>query len=84
MVLFLDILYISNVDNFRLQHKDVFDFIRKHNLHSTIIQKLIIPLLDLNRTEAINLLMERQIAPDIIIEQLEQRLQPEYLYLVCP
>lgn len=69
------------VDIFRLQHKDVFNFIRKHNLYS-MIQKLIIPLLELNSTEALKLLMERKIVPDKVIEHLEEKQQPRYLYLV--
>lgn len=67
---------------YRLQHKDVFDFIRQYNLYDNV-QKLVIPLLDLDTTEALNLLVKRrEIAPEVIIEHLEQQKQPRYLYLV--
>lgn len=63
-----------------MQHKDVFDLIKKHNLYN-VIHHMIIPLLKLDSTKAIAMLTEKdKINSDIVVQQLEQ--QQYFLYLV--
>ncbi|XP_055903416.1 vacuolar protein sorting-associated protein 41 homolog [Eupeodes corollae] len=62
----------------RLQNKDVFELIRRKNLYS-VIHKLIIPLIELDKDQAISMLIQKQkIIPEIVVQQLEQK--QEYLY----
>lgn len=64
----------------RLQHKDVFDLIKKHNLYD-VISKSIVPLIQLDSEKAIAMLLERnKIAADVVVDQLQNH--EEYLYLV--
>lgn len=65
---------------FRLQHKDVFDLIKTHNLYDSI-HGVIVQLIELDNEKAIAMLLEKnKIAPDAVVQQLEQR--QEFLYLV--
>lgn len=64
----------------RIQHKDVFELIKKHNLYDEIYQK-IVPLIQLDSEQAIAMLLQRnKIAPEVVIEQLKNH--EEYLYMV--
>lgn len=64
----------------RLQHKDVFDLIKKHNLYD-VINRNIVPLIQLDSDRAISMLLERNKIPsDIVVGQLQNH--EEYLYLV--
>lgn len=64
----------------RLQHKDVFDLIKKHNLYG-VINRTIVPLIQLDSDRAIAMLLEKnKISPDIVVAQLDKH--EEYLYLV--
>lgn len=64
----------------RLQHKDVFDLIKKHNLYD-VIDRTIVPLIQLNSERAISMLLERnKIKSDVVVDQLKDH--EEYLYMV--
>lgn len=64
----------------RLQHKDVFKLIKKHNLYD-VINKSIVPLIQLDSEQAISMLLERNKIPaDVVVSQLQNH--EEYLYLV--
>lgn len=64
----------------RIQHKDVFELIKKHNLYDEIYQK-IVPLIQLDSEQAISMLLERNKIPsEVVIEQLQNH--EEYLYMV--
>lgn len=64
----------------RLQHKDVFKLIKKHNLYD-VINKSIVPLIQLDSDQAISMLLERNKIPaDVVVSQLQNH--EEYLYLV--
>lgn len=68
--------YVSH----RLQHKDVFDLIRKYDLYCDI-HRMIVQLIQLDSEKAIALLLEKKkIPPKNVVEQLEQN--EEYLYMV--
>lgn len=55
----------------KLQHKDVFQLIKKHNLYGTI-RPMIVELIKLDNDKAISMLLERnQISPDIVVAELE-------------
>lgn len=72
--------YISIICVFRLQHKDVFNLIKKHNLYD-VINRTIVPLIQLDSERAIAMLLERNKIPsDVVIEQLKDH--EEYLYMV--
>lgn len=56
----------------RLQHKDVFTLIQKHNLYG-VIYDILLDLMDLDYKKTINLLLEKNNIPsDVIIEKLKQ------------
>lgn len=66
--------------HYRLQHKDVFKLIKKHNLYD-VINKSIVPLIQLDSEQAISMLLERNKIPaDVVVAQLQNH--EEYLYLV--
>lgn len=70
------LLFYSN----RLQHKDVFELIKKHDLYA-VIHGVIVQLIELDSDKAIAMLLEKNsISPDVVVQQLEQR--QEFLYLV--
>lgn len=65
---------------FRLQHKDVFDLIKKHDLYN-VIHRVIVPLFQLDSERAISMLLEKnKIPPNVAVQQLDQH--EEYLFLV--
>lgn len=56
----------------RLQHKDVFNVIRKHKLYANITDK-IITLMDLDREKATSILIEtKNISSSIVVQHLEK------------
>lgn len=64
----------------KLQHKDVFTLIKKHDLYNAI-HNMIVDLIKLDSEKAISMLLEKKkIAPEIVVEQLEKH--QEYLYMV--
>lgn len=64
----------------RLQHREVFNLIRKHNLYGHIESK-IVALMELDRKAAVALLLEKdKIDADVVVRQLEAHEQ--YLYWV--
>uniref|UniRef100_A0A336LZS8 Fructose-1,6-bisphosphatase isozyme 2 n=1 Tax=Culicoides sonorensis TaxID=179676 RepID=A0A336LZS8_CULSO len=63
----------------KLQHKDVFELIRKHDLYG-VIKNMILKLIQLDSEKAIALFLEKdKIPPEVVVEQLQQNL--EYLYM---
>lgn len=65
----------------KLQHKDVFQLIKKHNLYN-IIQSMIVELINLDSEKAISLLLERnKISSDIVVQQLKDHERFLFLYL---
>lgn len=67
---------------YRLQHKDVFDLIRKHDLYCEI-HLMIVQLIQLDNEKAIALLLEKKkIPPKIVVEKLDKEKNQEYLYMV--
>lgn len=67
----------------KLQHKDVFSLIAKHNMHSAIHNKIVeLMTLDLDKAIAILLDKSRQLLPVHVVEkQLEHHQQYLYRYL---
>lgn len=64
----------------RLQHKDVFDLIKKYDLYNDI-HRMIIPLFQLDKMKTISMLKEKdKISSDIVVQQLEPR--QDYLFAV--
>ncbi|KAH8421247.1 hypothetical protein KR009_006604, partial [Drosophila setifemur] len=62
----------------KLQNKDVFELIRRHELYN-VISTLIIPLIELDRELALRILLDKnKIKPELVVHQLEHN--PEYLY----
>lgn len=76
--------YEKNYENalgmyLKLQHKDVFELIKTHDLYSKI-RLQIIPLLKLDSDKAIAMLLEKnKISSDIIVNEIQTH--PYYLYL---
>lgn len=65
----------------KLQHKDVFELIHKHNLYCSI-HDMIEGLMDLDTDQAINLFLEKDhVSPDIVVSRLENNRKYLYLYL---
>uniref|UniRef100_A0A1L8DVT6 Vacuolar protein sorting-associated protein 41 homolog n=1 Tax=Nyssomyia neivai TaxID=330878 RepID=A0A1L8DVT6_9DIPT len=65
----------------KLQHKDVFGLIKKHDLYP-VIHRMIVPLMQLDGDKAISMLLEKnKIAADVVVAQLETREDFLYLYL---
>lgn len=73
-------MHIFYFISYRLQHKDVFNLIRKYNLYD-VIYRAIVPLIQLDSEQAIAMLLERNKIPtDVVVAQLQNH--EEYLYLV--
>lgn len=67
------------IDN-RLQHKIVFDLIRRYDLYN-VIHKMIISLIQLDQERAFQILLnKRKIASEIVVYELQGH--QKYLYLV--
>uniref|UniRef100_A0A1B0CTY4 Putative vacuolar assembly/sorting protein vps41 n=1 Tax=Lutzomyia longipalpis TaxID=7200 RepID=A0A1B0CTY4_LUTLO len=65
----------------KLQHKDVFALIKKHDLYA-VIHRMIVPLMQLDTEKAIAMLLEKnKIASDVVVAQLEAREDFLYVYL---
>jgi hypothetical protein len=65
----------------KLQHKDVFQLIKKHNLHN-VIRPMIIELLNLDSSKAIGMLLgQNQITPAEIVEKLQKYEDYLFMYL---
>lgn len=65
----------------KLQHKDVFDLIKNHNLHS-VIRPMIIELLNLDSGKAIHMLLnQHEISSSEIVDKLENYENYLYMYL---
>ena len=65
----------------KLQHKDVFNLIKQHNLYSSI-KKMIIQLIELDNEKAISMLLEKnKIPPEDVVKELEKREDYLYMYL---
>ena len=63
----------------KLQHKDVFQLIKKHNLYAAI-HKMVVELIKLDSEKAISMLLEKnKISPEIVVEELEG--QEKFLFL---
>lgn len=63
----------------KLQHKDVFQLIKKHNLYGAI-RNMIVELIKLDEEKAISMLVEKnKIAPDIVVAELEN--YENYLFM---
>lgn len=62
----------------KLQHMDVFNLIKKHNLYGSI-KPMIVELIKLDSEKAIAMLLERsKIAPEIVVDELQNH--ENYLY----
>ncbi|XP_055301199.1 vacuolar protein sorting-associated protein 41 homolog [Sitodiplosis mosellana] len=65
----------------KLQHKDVFNLIKKYNLYD-VIYRTIVPLIQLDSEQAIAMLLERNKIPvDVVVAQLQNHEEYLYLYL---
>lgn len=63
----------------KLQHKDVFQLIKKHNLYAAI-HKMVVELIKLDSEKAISMLLEKnKISPEIVVAELEG--QEKFLFL---
>lgn len=75
-----EFLFINVIYFYRLQNKDVFELIRRYDLYN-VIHKMIIPLMQLDRERAFQILLNKnKIPPEIVVQQLEQN--QDYLYMV--
>lgn len=65
----------------KLQHKDVFQLIKKHNLYNNIKSSLI-ELIKLDSEQAISLLLDRKkISPETVVDELRKNEKMLFLYL---
>lgn len=65
----------------KLQHKDVFQLIKKHNLYAAI-QKMIVELIKLDSDKAISMLLEKnKISSDIVVAELEDNEKFLFMFL---
>lgn len=65
----------------KLQHKDVFQLIKKHNLYNAI-RPMIVELIKLDNEKAISMLLERnKIPPDDVVAELANHEQFLFMYL---
>ncbi|CRK93735.1 CLUMA_CG007263, isoform A [Clunio marinus] len=65
----------------KLQHKDVFQLIKKHNLYNAI-RNMIVDLIKLDCEKAISMLLERnKISPEIVVAELENHETFLYMFL---
>ena len=63
----------------KLQHKDVFQLIKKHNLYAAI-HKMVVELIKLDSEKAIAMLLEKnKLSPEIVVAELEG--QEKFLFL---
>lgn len=65
----------------KLQHKDVFQLIKKHNLYATI-RTMIVELIKLDNEKAISMLLEKnKISPDTVVAELEDHEKFLFMFL---
>ncbi|EMP36793.1 Vacuolar protein sorting-associated protein 41 like protein [Chelonia mydas] len=65
-----------------LRHKDVFQLIHKHNLFSSIRDKIVL-LMDFDSEKAVDMLLDNEdkISIDKVVEELENRPELQHVYL---
>nr|XP_009677728.1 PREDICTED: vacuolar protein sorting-associated protein 41 homolog isoform X3 [Struthio camelus australis] len=65
-----------------LRHKDVFQLIHKHNLFSSIRDKIVL-LMDFDTEKAVDMLLDNEdkISIDRVVEELENRPELQHVYL---
>uniref|UniRef100_A0A8C9G6G6 Vacuolar protein sorting-associated protein 41 homolog n=1 Tax=Pavo cristatus TaxID=9049 RepID=A0A8C9G6G6_PAVCR len=65
-----------------LRHKDVFQLIHKHNLFSSIKDKIVL-LMDFDSEKAVDMLLDNEdkISIDRVVEELENRPELQHVYL---
>ncbi|XP_073534361.1 vacuolar protein sorting-associated protein 41 homolog [Phyllobates terribilis] len=65
-----------------LRHKEVFDLIHKHNLFSSIKNKIVL-LMDFDTDKAVDMLLDNEdkISIDKVIEELKDRPELQHVYL---
>ncbi|XP_009566780.2 vacuolar protein sorting-associated protein 41 homolog [Cuculus canorus] len=65
-----------------LRHKDVFQLIHKHNLFSSIRDKIVL-LMDFDSEKAVDMLLDNEdkISIDRVVEELENRPELQHVYL---
>lgn len=77
--------YIKDYENalrmyLKLENTDVFDLIKRYDLYS-VIHKMIVPLIQLDKERAFQILLNKsKIPPEIVVKQLDKH--QEYLYMV--
>ncbi|XP_059840611.1 vacuolar protein sorting-associated protein 41 homolog isoform X1 [Hypanus sabinus] len=66
----------------KLRHKDVFQLIHKHNLFSSIKDKIIL-LMEFDREQAVNMLLDNEdkISIDKVVEELKEQPELQHVYL---
>lgn len=65
----------------KLQHKDVFQLIKKHNLYNAI-RNMIVELIKLDSEKALSLLLEKnKIPPDVVVAELERNEKFLFMFL---
>ncbi|XP_075442772.1 vacuolar protein sorting-associated protein 41 homolog isoform X2 [Ascaphus truei] len=65
-----------------LRHKDVFQLIHRHNLFSSIRDKIVL-LMDFDTEKAVDMLLDNEdkIAIDKVVEELKERSELQHVYL---
>ncbi|XP_043544864.1 vacuolar protein sorting-associated protein 41 homolog [Chiloscyllium plagiosum] len=66
----------------KLRHKDVFQLIHKHNLFSSIKDKIVL-LMEFDKEQAVNMLLDNEdkISIDKVVEELKDQLELQHVYL---
>ncbi|XP_064186870.1 vacuolar protein sorting-associated protein 41 homolog isoform X1 [Anguilla rostrata] len=66
----------------RLRHKDVYQLIHKHNLFSSIEDKIVL-LMDFDKEKAVDMLLDNEdkISTDKVVEELKERPELLHVYL---
>ncbi|XP_032875860.1 vacuolar protein sorting-associated protein 41 homolog isoform X1 [Amblyraja radiata] len=66
----------------KLRHKDVFQLIHKHNLFSSIKDKIVL-LMEFDREQAVNMLLDNEdkISIDKVVEELKDQPELQHVYL---
>ncbi|XP_041045618.1 vacuolar protein sorting-associated protein 41 homolog isoform X1 [Carcharodon carcharias] len=66
----------------KLRHKDVFQLIHKHNLFSSIKDKIVL-LMEFDKEQAVNMLLDNEdkISIDKVVEELKDQPELQHVYL---
>ncbi|XP_060680178.1 vacuolar protein sorting-associated protein 41 homolog [Hemiscyllium ocellatum] len=66
----------------KLRHKDVFQLIHKHNLFSSIKDKIVL-LMEFDKEQAVNMLLDNEdkISIDKVVEELKDQQELQHVYL---